>query len=137
MGGGREYPNGGADPGGVTHNFLSRTKLYPARICNYFNRLLGTERASPLSARRIDFIGHNFVWHLGGPYGSGTVLAINTDGMGFTTLYAFNATSGSQGFNGVNRDGAYPEAKLILSGKTLYPLLAVAGSLLFNRCDFD
>jgi uncharacterized repeat protein (TIGR03803 family) len=42
--------------------------------------------------------------------GYGTVFAVNTNGMGFTTLYTF--TNGS--------DGANPIAGLILSGNTLY-----------------
>jgi uncharacterized repeat protein (TIGR03803 family) len=46
----------------------------------------------------------------GGSSGYGTVFAINTNGMGFTTLYSF--TNGS--------DGANPKAGLILSGNTLY-----------------
>jgi uncharacterized repeat protein (TIGR03803 family) len=53
----------------------------------------------------------------GGLFGSGTMFAINTNGMGFTNLYTFT-------FNGVypytNSDGAHPNAALILSGNTLY-----------------
>jgi uncharacterized repeat protein (TIGR03803 family) len=54
----------------------------------------------------------------GGPYGWGTVFAINTNGTGFTNLHSF--TDGS--------DGGYPWDALILSGKTLYGTAAVAGS---------
>ena len=46
----------------------------------------------------------------GGTHGYGTVFALTTNGTGFTNLYNF--TGGS--------DGAYPQAKLILSGNTLY-----------------
>jgi uncharacterized repeat protein (TIGR03803 family) len=47
---------------------------------------------------------------VGGSSGAGTVFAINTDGTGFTNLYAFSGGS----------DGGYPEAGLVLSGSTLY-----------------
>jgi uncharacterized repeat protein (TIGR03803 family) len=48
---------------------------------------------------------------IGLPYsGGGTMFSLNTNGMGFKTLYAF--TGGS--------DGSSPEAGLILSGSTLY-----------------
>ena len=53
----------------------------------------------------------------GGTNGSGTVFALNTNGMGFTNLHNFTATSGSLA---TNRDGAYPYGGLILSGDTLY-----------------
>ena len=56
----------------------------------------------------------------GGSAGWGTVFAVNTDGTGFTTLHSFAATSGSDGGNGTNSDGANPYAGLILSGHTLY-----------------
>jgi len=53
----------------------------------------------------------------GGSGGSGTVFAVNTNGMGFTNLYTFMATDPD---TGTNSDGAYPSATLILSGGTLY-----------------
>src|ERR1035437_2492955 len=46
----------------------------------------------------------------GGSSSYGTVFAVNTDGTGFTTLYAFTG----------DRDGGNPQAGLILSGNTLY-----------------
>lgn len=45
-----------------------------------------------------------------GFFGSGTVFAIQTNGIGFTNLYVFGGTN----------DGAHPQASLILSGNTLY-----------------
>jgi uncharacterized repeat protein (TIGR03803 family) len=56
----------------------------------------------------------------GGPYGSGTVFAVNTDGTRFTNLHSFTATLGSEGGYGTNSDGTYPQDVLILSGNTLY-----------------
>jgi len=54
---------------------------------------------------------------LGGSAGFGTVFAINTDGTGFTNLYAF--TNGS--------DGGFPYAGLVLSGNTLYGTASEGG----------
>jgi uncharacterized repeat protein (TIGR03803 family) len=54
----------------------------------------------------------------GGSSGKGTVFAVNTDGTGFTTLYSFTGSS----------DGAYPRARLILSGNTLYGTALSGGS---------
>jgi uncharacterized repeat protein (TIGR03803 family) len=54
----------------------------------------------------------------GGSSGNGTVLAVNTDGTGFTTLHSFTGS----------RDGANPLAGLILSGNTLYGTAWVGGS---------
>jgi uncharacterized repeat protein (TIGR03803 family) len=58
----------------------------------------------------------------GGRSGNGTVFRVNTNGLDFTNLYSFTATSGAEGFfgNGTNSDGAHPVAGLILSGNTLY-----------------
>jgi len=50
--------------------------------------------------------------------GCGTVFAVNTDGTGFTNLHNF--TNGS--------DGGSPEARLMLSGNTLYGTAAFGGS---------
>jgi uncharacterized repeat protein (TIGR03803 family) len=58
----------------------------------------------------------------GGRSGNGTVFRVNTNGLDFTNLYSFTATSGSGGFfgTGTNSDGAHPVAGLILSSNTLY-----------------
>jgi uncharacterized repeat protein (TIGR03803 family) len=56
----------------------------------------------------------------GSTNGVGTVFKVNTNGLGFTTLHAFTAGSGSLPFNYTNSDGASPEVGLILSGNTLY-----------------
>jgi uncharacterized repeat protein (TIGR03803 family) len=59
--------------------------------------------------------------YYGGNTGNGTVFAINTDGMGFATVYTFSAPSGyNNGGNYINSDGGNPEAGLIISGNTLY-----------------
>ena len=57
----------------------------------------------------------------GGSEGNGTVFAMNTDGSGFTTLYNFTTSVGSNGgiFFGTNPDGLGPN-EVILSGNILY-----------------
>ena len=55
----------------------------------------------------------------GGNSGYGTVFRVNSDGTGFTTLYAFTGPT----------DGGDPCAGLILSGNTLYGTAAEGGSL--------
>jgi uncharacterized repeat protein (TIGR03803 family) len=67
----------------------------------------------------------------GGTWGNGTVFQVNTDGIGFETLYSFTARTGSSppfGF-GTNSDGANPDAGLILSGNTLYGTASDGGTL--------
>jgi uncharacterized repeat protein (TIGR03803 family) len=67
----------------------------------------------------------------GGPYGSGTVFAVNTNGTGFTTVYSFTATDATPPANYPpypNSDGAYPWDGLILSGNTLYATANSGGS---------
>src|SRR5690242_17556371 len=54
----------------------------------------------------------------GGDSGDGIVFAVNTDGTGFSPLYAFSAQSSFCG-EGTNSDGASPNA-VLLSGNTLY-----------------
>src|ERR1039457_6229654 len=62
----------------------------------------------------------------GGRWGNGTVVAVNTDGTGFTNLHSFTAFSSLYPYG--NSDGAYPEAGLILSGNTLYGTAYRGGS---------
>jgi uncharacterized repeat protein (TIGR03803 family) len=69
---------------------------------------------------------------MGGTNGNGTIFAININGTGFTNLHNFSA----YGFNSstgyfTNKDGAYPEGGLILSGNTLYGTDKLGGT---NGC---
>src|SRR5665213_1700611 len=59
----------------------------------------------------------------GGSSGDGTVFAVNTDGTDFTNLHNFTALS-----NSTNSDGTHPQARLILSGNTLYGTAKIGGS---------
>jgi uncharacterized repeat protein (TIGR03803 family) len=59
----------------------------------------------------------------GGSSGGGTVFALNTNGTGFTNLYSFTGLP-----NGTNSDGVEPDARLILSGNTLYGMAYYGGS---------
>jgi uncharacterized repeat protein (TIGR03803 family) len=64
----------------------------------------------------------------GGSSGNGTVFAISTDGTGFTNLYSFTSFRINSSGVYTNRDGANPQAGLILSGNTLYGTAAYGGS---------
>src|SRR6266516_1377629 len=50
-------------------------------------------------------------------WGSNTVFKLNADGTGFTTLYSFTALPPWPRWT--NSDGAFPQARLTLSGNTL------------------
>ncbi len=54
----------------------------------------------------------------GGNSGNGTLFKVNIDGTGFTNLHSFTALDA--GTATTNRDGANPQAGLVLSGNTLY-----------------
>ncbi len=58
--------------------------------------------------------------YYGGSADNGTVFALNTDGSNFTNLYSFKASNTNASGVYTNRDGANPEAGLVLSGGTLY-----------------
>jgi uncharacterized repeat protein (TIGR03803 family) len=53
----------------------------------------------------------------GGPMGSGTIFAIDTDGTGFTNLHSFALVSGP---DGTNSEGSNPYDALVVSGGMLY-----------------
>ena len=57
----------------------------------------------------------------GGHSGYGTVFAVNTDGTGFVTLHHFHSYA-------LDNDGENPEARLTLSGNTLYGTTFQGGS---------
>jgi uncharacterized repeat protein (TIGR03803 family) len=61
----------------------------------------------------------------GGTNGYGMVFAVNTNGASFTNLHSFTATAGS---NATNRDGALPNAGLILSGAVLFGTAPYGGT---------
>lgn len=60
----------------------------------------------------------------GGPSGSGTVFAVNTDGTGLRTLHSFSPLNYT---TGVNNDGGNPGGALVLSGPTLYGTTSSGG----------
>lgn len=65
----------------------------------------------------------------GGTSSEGMVFGITTSGSGFTNLYSFSAVN----FNtGTNRDGADPEAGLLLSGGMLYGTANFSGFFRFG-----
>lgn len=60
----------------------------------------------------------------GGNGGSGTIFAVNTDGSCFTNLHQFSPLA--MGFY-TNSDGAWPKARLVLNGDTLYGAASAGG----------
>jgi uncharacterized repeat protein (TIGR03803 family) len=80
----------------------------------------GNDPASELTLSGTTLYGMTENGGAGLPLGGGTIFKINTDGSGFTTLYAF--TGGS--------DGLFPLGPLILSGTILYGVASDGG-------DFD
>jgi uncharacterized repeat protein (TIGR03803 family) len=62
----------------------------------------------------------------GGVNDSGTVFKVNTDGTGFAVIKSFSAMSGFPAYT--NRDGAFPEAGLAISGGTLFGMARGGGT---------
>lgn len=56
--------------------------------------------------------------------GKGTIFSINTDGTGFTNIFNFPAINGF----GINSNGAYPYATMVLCSNTLYGTTEGGGS---------
>jgi len=63
----------------------------------------------------------------GGANSNGTVFAVNTNGMGFTSLHSFAAGHYAHGIY-TNSDGGVPTAGVILSGNTLYGTTYAGGT---------
>jgi uncharacterized repeat protein (TIGR03803 family) len=99
------------------HNFSASAQ-------NPASELTNSDGGMPLAG--LSLLGHALfgTTESGGIYGPGTVFAINTDGTGFTNLHNFTLPDAS----GTNRDGAFPEAGLTLSGNTLYGTADVGGA---------
>jgi len=64
----------------------------------------------------------------GGRGGSGTVFALNTNGLGFNNLYSFSVKGYWSLNNYTNTDGAVPLGPLVLSGGTLYGTASEGGT---------
>jgi uncharacterized repeat protein (TIGR03803 family) len=64
----------------------------------------------------------------GGSWGNGTIFAVSTQGLNFTNLHNFTATSVPTYEYGTNSDGATPSAGLLLSGNTLYGTTVYGGA---------
>jgi uncharacterized repeat protein (TIGR03803 family) len=77
----------------------------------------GSDGANPYAALVLSGNSLYGTAYGGGRSDHGTVFKVNTDGNGFTTIYAF--TGGS--------DGAYPQGRLVLSANTLYGTAAGGG----------
>jgi uncharacterized repeat protein (TIGR03803 family) len=66
-----------------------------------------------------------FGGNIPGYLGSGTVFAMDTEGVSFATLYSF---SPADPWTGINSDGADPECRLALADSTLYGTTSSGGS---------
>jgi uncharacterized repeat protein (TIGR03803 family) len=115
-GGGSSYGNGTVFA--VNINDMSFTNLHSFSATSISSPFTNSDGASPqadliLSGNTLYGTTVN-----GGSSGNGTVFAVNTDGTGFTNLYSFTGDSG----------GANPQARLILSGNTLYGTARIGGS---------
>jgi uncharacterized repeat protein (TIGR03803 family) len=64
----------------------------------------------------------------GGSGNKGTVFALNIINTNFTVLHNFTAANFDPNFNLTNSDGANPNARLLLSGNTLYGTASSGGS---------
>jgi uncharacterized repeat protein (TIGR03803 family) len=64
----------------------------------------------------------------GGTAGNGTVFTVNTDGTGFRNLHSFSVGDTNDLEETTNIDGAYSDARLVLSGNTLYGTTPLGGT---------
>jgi uncharacterized repeat protein (TIGR03803 family) len=99
------------------HSFTAPSGLYP---------FTNSDGANPYAGL---ILSSNILYgttQSGGSSGRGTVFAINTDSTGFTNLYSFSPLSDLSA--GTNSDGANPQARLVLSGNTLYGTAFAGGS---------
>ena len=84
---------------------------------NLHNFVLDSDGGQPVDGSLL--LADNVLYgaaYFGGPFGTGTIFKLNTDGTGFTVLHPFPAQPPPPG---TNTDGAAPHATLILSGATL------------------
>ena len=91
---------------------------------NSFDIMTNSDGANPYAGLILSDNNLYGTTRYGGIAGNGAIFVLNTNGTGFTTLHSFSATNAS----GINSDGAYPEAGLILSGNTLYGTTTAGGT---------
>lgn len=96
---------------------------FSASYTNFDGIYTNTEGAHPISGVILSDGTLYGTTYYGGVSGNGTIFAINTDGTGFTNLYAFSAA-----VSGINGDGINPDGKLIISGNTLYGTAKFGGA---------
>ena len=89
-----------------------------SHFTNLYSFTNGTDGAGPAG---VLILAGNLLYGTtsgGNGGGSGSVFAVKTNGMSFTNLHTFTATSGFPNYT--NTDGDSPEAGLLLSGGILY-----------------
>ena len=127
-------PYGGSPGNGavfaVNTNGTGFTNLYSFTAYNTSGYYTNSDGANPYAGLIISGKTLYGTAGFGGISDNGTVFRVNTNGLDFTNLYSFSATSGTEGYfdHGTNSDGADPDAALILSGDTLYGTTRQGGS---------
>ena len=90
---------------GIDGNDFTVLKNFPA-----FTDSTNSDGATPMAALIVSNGVLYGTTQYGGAGGCGSIFRVNTNGTGFTNIYAFTG----------NSDGANPAARLLLSGNTLY-----------------
>ena len=100
---------------------------FAASFTNSDGAFTNSEGTHPIAFSGLVLSGNTLYGtaYYGGSSGNGTVFALFTNGVGFTTLHDFTAMDPVTGFN---QDGANPEAGLLISGNTLYGTTKKGGS---------
>ena len=102
---------------------LIRLPAQPFTVLHTFSAPTGSTNADGADSHADLVADGNMLYGttpLGGTNGYGTVFAINADGSGFTTMYAFTGAA----------DGTQPNQSLLLSGDLLYGIAARGTNLL-------
>jgi len=87
--------------------------------------LTNSDGANPIAGLVLSSNRLYGVMSRGGNRGSGTIFAVNTDGSGFTNLHIFSPLD-SMWYT--NADGAWPQARLAISGRTLFGAASTGGT---------
>jgi uncharacterized repeat protein (TIGR03803 family) len=102
----------------VLHNFTARNRT----------TFTNSDGAAPTAAL---ILSGNMLYgtaNRGGSGNEGTVFALNINNTNFTVLHSFTVANYDPNFNLTNSDGANPDARLILSGDTLYGTASRGGT---------
>jgi uncharacterized repeat protein (TIGR03803 family) len=106
---------------GALHNFEPATNgVYPL-----FTNNIGAWIYAGLVRAGGALYGTAFT---GGQFGTGTIFALDTNGINFVALHTFAQGTPGSGGTYINADGIEPQSGLVLSGNTLYGTAAGGGA---------